>query len=59
MPRKQRFKPSRKPQSNQAVVSNPQEAEGKEISSQDSDESVSQQQSSMNDEQPPREIERE
>jgi hypothetical protein len=54
MPRKQRFKPSRKPQS-QAVVSSQQVDEGKEISP---DQSASQQ-SSMNDEQPAREIERE
>jgi hypothetical protein len=59
MPRKQRFKPSRKPQSNQAVVGNQQAAEGKETDADQADENVSQQQSSMNDEQPPREIERE
>jgi hypothetical protein len=54
MPRKQRFKPSRKPQ-NQAVVSSPQVTEGKEISSEQS----AGQQSPANDEQAPREIERE
>lgn len=31
MPRKQRFKPSRKPQSNQNTVSNPQVDDRKEI----------------------------
>jgi hypothetical protein len=57
MPRKQRFKPSRKPQSNQAVVSN-QSNEGKEINE---DQSAGQEssQSAMSVEQPPREIERE
>ena len=55
MPRKQRFKPSRKPQSTQAVVSNQQVDEGKEISP---DQSVGQQ-SSVNAEPAPREIERE
>ena len=55
MPRKQRFKPSRKPQSNQAVVSNQQVDEGKEINP---DQSVGPQ-SSMADEPPPREIEKE
>jgi len=59
MPRKQRFKPSRKPQSTQAVVSNQQAAEGKEINSEQDVEQQSSQQSAMNDEQPPREIERE
>ena len=31
MPRKQRFKPSRKPKIDQAIVSNPQVDDGKEI----------------------------
>jgi len=55
MPRKQRFKPSRKPQSSQAVVANPQANEGKENNT---DQSASQQ-SSVNDEPAAREIERE
>ena len=59
MPRKQRFKPSRKPQSNQAVVSNQQANEGKEINSEQDVEQQSSQQGSFSDEQPPREIERE
>jgi hypothetical protein len=54
MPRKQRFKPSRKPQ-NQAAVANPQANEGKENNA----EQEAQQQSSVNDEPAPREIERE
>jgi len=37
MPRKQRFKPSRKPQSNQATVSSPQVDERKEIYPHDDD----------------------
>jgi hypothetical protein len=55
MPRKQRFKPSRKPQSQQAVVSNQHADEGKEIKS---DEDV-RHESSMAEEPAPREIEKE
>ncbi|HUS32783.1 MAG TPA: hypothetical protein VMZ53_29985 [Kofleriaceae bacterium] len=55
MPRKQRFKPSRKPQSTQAVVSSQQVDEGKQISA---DQSVGPQ-SQANDEPVAREIERE
>ena len=55
MPRKQRFKPSRKPQSSQAAVANPQAHEGKENNA---DQNASQQ-SSVNDEPAAREIERE
>ena len=55
MPRKQRFKPSRKPQNNQAAVSNQPVEQGKEISSEQS----ASQPSSISDELAPREIERE
>jgi hypothetical protein len=55
MPRKQRFKPSRKPQNTQAAVSNQPAEQGKEISS---NQNVSEP-SSINEEQAPREIERE
>ena len=55
MPRKQRFKPSRKPQNTQVAASNQPVEQGKEING---EQSVSEQ-SSRDAEQPAREIERE
>ena len=55
MPRKQRFKPSRKPQNQQANVSNPSVDDRKEINP---EQSVSQS-SPMSQDEAPRDIERE